>query len=181
MRDLTKESLVGELDKLTRIYFENRLYELFNQLDGIMKNYFEMRRIDERKSKENVLINKNKIIRSDVRFRYDVTPTQETYGSIPICNCRTYKTDNSGLVIVVKVGGVPEVIFPPFNRLYWSWYFYGDFWKKERSIGIKDTSIPCAFQSLKSVKSVYFPIQPLSYLIENFEKLKNLEKKKDDN
>ena len=179
MENSTKESLTKELDRLSRFYFENRLYELFDRLDDVMQNYFSMRKVRERNSREGILIKRNIVLKNEGMFKYGIIPTEEPYGIVPICNCKTYERKNSGLVFIVIAGETPRAIIPSFNRLYWMWYFYGDFWKKERPMKIEDTSMSCAFRSLpKSVEEVYYPERSLSYIIENFGRAERNRKKK---
>jgi len=175
MPTLTTESLRKRLEELTCLYLGNQLYETFSHLDDIMQTYFEMGKVSEPicvENKTKVMLRRN-VVRGKVRgFRYSVTPTNESYKLVPLCSCKTYAKDNSGLVIILMVGGTPENIESPFNRLYWNWRFFGDYWINKNPKRIGDERKKCSLQNVpSSIDTYYNPVHSLTYLLKNFERI----------
>jgi hypothetical protein len=172
MLDLSTESLKGDLQELTRLFLCNQLYECHDHLDYVMKNYFLMKSDSNSEAEEKIVIQRNEIVNRVGDFFFNITPTNEPYKSVPMCSCRRYSKDDSGLVVILMISGTPKVIVPPFNRLYWHWLFYGDIWPKEKLMQYNEIKKSCAIEGIpKSTGTFYIPERVLSYLMENFERI----------
>ena len=168
---LTKESLKERLGELSSLYLENRLYEVLHKLDYIMLSYFDMKKMIRNFDLPMLDIKRNQIMNKD-SYLGGVTPTEKPYKPVPICTCQKYQKNNSGLVTIFKVGSTPKVIVPSFNRLYWTWYFYGPVWNPENPKQKNDIGMPCVFMDTpSSIDTFYKPERPLTYILENFERI----------